>query len=265
MINATINIALCFNDENEAKSMAVKLNAISPEMNFIFAPTFDGFLKAIAKTDKIDYFIIEDNFKECVASDLIEKLKVSQRYKKSLISVFTLNHRTLDSKYLEFKLDFIFDAKMDISLVHEGLEKSLLKSIMPVIPKHFNILAVDDDPGILELISLNINELGHQKIELCGSVLEAKKLLNEQEFDLILLDWNISDGTCIDVMEYIKKYPVTSRSKNALTMVITGRNSVDDIMTLLRYGVKDTIIKPFDYSEFADKISYALEKHLKKF
>ena len=258
------NIAFCFNDEDFARAMAEQLNKISPSINFIIAPTFDGFLKAIAKVDKVDYFIIEDNFKECVASDLIEKLKASQRYKKSLISVYTANHRTLDSKYLAFKLDFVFDAKSQISFVYDGLEKSFIKSITPVIPKHFNILAVDDEPGILELISICLNEMGHTNVEFCKSVLEAKTSLVEKEFDLILMDWNISDGTCIDLMDYIKKSTISSRSKNALVMVITGRNSVDDIMTLLRYGVKDTIIKPFDFTEFEDKISYALERHKKK-
>lgn len=259
-----VNIAFCFNNETEAKALALKLNEISPEINFIISPTFDGFLKAIAKADKIDYFIIEESFKECLASDLIEKLKASQRYKKSLISVFSVNHRTLDPKYLAYDLDYIFDAKTDVHAVFEGLEKSLIKSLTPVIPKHFNILAVDDEAGILEMISMNINELGHTNIDFCGSVLAAKKMLSEKAFDLILLDWNIGDGTCIDIMDYIKKNPVNSRTKAALTMVITGRNSVDDIMTLLRYGVKDTIIKPFDFREFEDKISYALEKHLKK-
>ncbi len=261
---ANVNIAFCFNDENQAKNLATKLKEMSPQMNFIIGPNFDSFLKAIAKLDKVDYFVIEDSFKECLASDLIEKLKASQRYKKSLISVFTANQKTIDAKYLAYNPNFVFDAKTDAHAVFEGLEKTLIKSQTPAIPKHFNVLAIDDEVGILELISLNIKELGHKNIDLCNSVLDAKKMLSEKEYDLILLDWNIGDGSCIDVMDFIKKNPVSSRTKGALTMVITGRNSVDDIMTLLRYGVKDTIIKPFDFREFEDKISYAVEKHLKK-
>lgn len=243
--------------------MAAKLNALSPEIHFITAPTFDGFLKAIAAVPKVDYFIIEDNFKECQATDLIYKLKASQRYKKSLISVYSTNHRNINPKFMEFDLDYIFDTKTDINEVHAELEKSIIKSLTPEIPKHFNILAIDDDPGILELISMHIRELGHENLDICTNVLDVKKQLSEKEYDLLLLDWNLKDGTCIDIMDYIKKNPVCTRTKNALTVVITGRNDVDDIMTLLRYGVKDTIIKPFDFREFEDKISYALEKHLK--
>ncbi len=32
---------------------------------------------------------------------------------------------------------------------------------------------------------------------------------------------------------------------------------------LLNYGVKDAVKKPFNQHEFEDKISYAVEKHLK--
>lgn len=45
---------------------------------------------------------------------------------------------------------------------------------------------------------------------------------------------------------------------------MTGRNAVEDIMTLVAKDVKDHIIKPFDQYEFEDKIYYALERHQKR-
>lgn len=264
MTIGAINIAFCFNSEAEAKTLGVKLNAISPEINFISSSTFDGFLKAIAQAEKIDFFIIEENFQQCLAADLIEKLQASQRYKKSLIALYSQDRNDLDRKFLEFNLAFIFDSKAEIYEIHEGLEKSLNKNLLPIIPTIFNVLAVDDDALILELISMNINEIGHQNIDLCQNVQDAKALLLKNDYDLILLDWNLSDGSCMDIMDYIKNYPVSPRTKAALSVVITGRNSVDDIMTLLQYGVKDTIIKPFEFHEFVDKITYAVERHLKK-
>jgi response regulator of citrate/malate metabolism len=40
---------------------------------------------------------------------------------------------------------------------------------------------------------------------------------------------------------------------------------VEDIITLLNYGVKDYLIKPFNFNEFENKLDYALEKGQKKF
>ena len=93
---------------------------------------------------------------------------------------------------------------------------------------------------------------------------DAKQKLQTNDYDLLLLDWNLDDGTCLDIIEFVKAKPVSARTKAAVTVVITGRDDVDDIMTLLRYGIKDHIIKPFGFQEFEDKIGYALEKNIKR-
>lgn len=125
-------------------------------------------------------------------------------------------------------------------------------------------MVLDNSPEILELISLHLSELGHVKYDLCKGIKEAKLNLVDKDYDLLLLDWNLDDGTCIDLIEFIKTSSLSPQTKQALTVVITGRDDVDDIMTLLRYGIKDHIIKPFDFSEFEDKITYAIDKHLKR-
>jgi CheY-like chemotaxis protein len=256
-----LNIVLCFNEEADALILAKKLKEISPHFNFLTSPSFVGLLKVMTSVPEVHYFIIEESYKECKAIDFIEKLKSSIRYKKSLISLFSPNLENVDQKFRDLKLNFYFDQSFSLQKVNDGLEKSFLKTQIPLIPKAFNILAIDDDAGILELIQIHLAELGHTKIELCSNVSDAKNKLLNGEFDMLLLDWNLGDGSCIDIMNYIKENPLSERTKNALTMVITGRNDIDDIMTLLRYGVKDTIIKPFDFLEFEEKISYALEKH----
>lgn len=135
---------------------------------------------------------------------------------------------------------------------------------MPVIPTEFNVLVLDNSPEILEVISLHLQELGHEKIELCMDIQEARKCLLTKDYDLLLLDWNLDDGTCFDVIDFIKNNPVSFRTKSAVTVVITGRDDVEDIMTLLKYGINDHIIKPFGFQEFEDKIGYALEKNVKR-
>ena len=258
------NIAICFNNMEESQALAKKLNEFSPGINFIISSSFDGFLKEIAKVEKINCFIIEEKYKECQAVDLIEKLKSSQRYKKSLLALYTPSLEKIDKKYLEFDLDLTFDNSTDFKGLHANLERIILKQIMPVIPKDFNVMALDNSREMLELISMHLTELGHENFDLCHSIRNAKMTLLEKDYDLLLLDWNLDDGTCIDLIEYIRSSTVSERTKASLIVVITGRDSVDDIMTLLRYEVKDTIIKPFDFLEFEDKINYAIEKHLKR-
>lgn len=263
LFSECINIALCFNSEAEAQNLSLKLKEISPHISFITAPNFSDFLKAITHAPKIDCFIIEEKYRDCLAVEMINQLKRDQKYKKSVISVFSPDIKKIDSKFYELGTDYIFDMSFELRDVVANLKKLILKNIEPVIPKNYNVMVLDNSPEILDVITHYLHELGHDKVDLCKDIKGAKQKLQINDYDLLLLDWNLDDGTCLDIIEFIKSKPVSTRTKAAVTIVITGRNDVEDIMTLLRYGIKDHIIKPFEFQEFVDKISYALEKSSK--
>ncbi|MEA9358266.1 response regulator [Bacteriovorax sp. PP10] len=264
LFSEQINIALCFNSETEAITLSEQLKEIAPNIHFIIAPTFSDFLLKITNADKIDCFIVEERYKDCAAIDLVDQIKRNPKYKKSVISIFSTNLKKVDNKFYELNSDYIFDLSFELNNVILNLRKLIVKNLMPVIPKDFNVLVLDNSPEILEVISLHLQELGHEKIELCTDILAAKKFLLSKDYDLLLLDWNLDDGTCFDVIDFIKNNPVSSRTKAAVTVVITGRDDVEDIMTLLKYGINDHIIKPFGFQEFEDKIGYAVEKNVKR-
>lgn len=262
-LSERINIALCFSNENDARSLSKKLTEIAPDINFITGADHNGFLKAIGSADKIDCFIIEEKYRECSSVELVEQLKNNLKYKKSVIAVFSANIKNIDTRFYELHTDYIFDLSFELKSVITSLRHQLMKNILPVIPKSFNVLVLENSPDILELISLHLDVLGHDQFDPCMDVKEARQKLAKNDYDLLLLDWNLDDGTCLDVIEFIKNQPVSQRTKSAVTVVITGRDEVEDIMTLLAYGIQDHIIKPFGLQEFEDKIRYALEKNIK--
>lgn len=133
-----------------------------------------------------------------------------------------------------------------------------------LIPKNLKVLILDDNPDVLQVLGMHMEQLDHKNFVTCTSVIEAKKMLQTMDFDLLLLDWDLDDGTCMDIIRQARSNKSSKRLKEALTIVITGRNDVEDIMTLVQMNVKDHIIKPFDYAEFEDKIVYALERHHKQ-
>ena len=143
------------------------------------------------------------------------------------------------------------------------LIQSIQNKKKTVIPKHFSVLVLDDNPDLCEIVAMELEQLGHHRYKSCHSLKEAIKCVDENDFDLMLLDWNLGDGTCLDLVEHVKNKSWRTYNQKALIIVITGRDDVDDLMTLLMYGIKDTIIKPFDSFEFEDKLSYALGRHLK--
>ena len=212
----------------------------------------------------IDCFIVEEAFKEYPSDELLRILKSHKRYQKTAFSVFSSDLNLIDKKYLQIGLHYVFDLKTEIKEVTYNIHRIIEKTCMPMIPANFNVMVLDNNSDFLELMTEHLKELGHKNYQLCHGVNEAKKSLSTGDFDLLLLDWNLDDGTCLDLIEYIQTHPVSARTKAAIKMVITGRNDVEDIITLLSHGIKDYLIKPFNFNEFENKLDYALEKSLKK-
>ncbi|MBY0415867.1 MAG: response regulator [Bdellovibrionales bacterium] len=255
-----ITIALCFNDEQEARRLTERLRDIDPFINFIISVNFDQILQMVGYETEIDCFIIEEYYDEYPAEELIKILKRSKRYQNTAFALFSPDLDFLNVKFNPLKIHYKFDLSTEVLDVVTNIKKVISKNITPVIPKNFNILVLDNNNDFLELMTLHLNELGHHKIHLCESIKEAQIRLTHNEYDLLLLDWNLDDGTCLDLIEFIQKAPISPRTKAAVKMVITGRNSVEDLMTLVDHGVKDYLIKPFEFHELENKLDYAIEK-----
>ncbi|MGV8804216.1 MAG: LuxR C-terminal-related transcriptional regulator [Polaromonas sp.] len=67
------------------------------------------------------------------------------------------------------------------------------------------VLLIDDDPHMSRVIAhelladLRINLLGQ-----AGNVKEGRRLISQNEFDVMLVDLNLGDGTGFDLIEYMK-------------------------------------------------------------
>ena len=76
------------------------------------------------------------------------------------------------------------------------------------------ILIVDDEKPICDLIDLNLSASGYQ----CRTVqdgLEALKLIEEENFDLILLDIMLPGADGYDIMEYIRPMGIPGEGAEA--------------------------------------------------
>jgi CheY-like chemotaxis protein len=258
-------IALCFNDHGEAVRLTKKLQDIDSSINFVISVNFNDLLEVIGKEESIDCFIVEEAFKEYPADELLRILRFHKRYQRTAFSLFSNDLQVIDQKYLQIGVHYFFDLHTEMKEVTTGIKKIIEKHVLPMIPKDFNVMILDNNSEFLELMTMHLKELGHKKYHLCNGIKEAQASLSQNDYDLLLLDWNLDDGTCLDLIDYIKNSPVSQRTKSAVKMVITGRNDVEDIITLLNYGIKDYLIKPFDFHEFENKLDYALEKNGRKF
>lgn len=109
------------------------------------------------------------------------------------------------------------------------------------------ILIVDDEKPICDLIDLNLSSAGYH----CTAVqdgLEAIDLIEQEPFDLVLLDIMLPGADGYDVMEYIRPLGIP-------VIFITAKYEVKNRVKGLKLGADDYLVKPFNPLELVARIN----------
>ena len=117
------------------------------------------------------------------------------------------------------------------------------------------ILIVDDEKPICDLIDMNLSASGYQ----CAAVqdgIAALKMIEEEAFDLILLDIMLPGADGYDIMEYIRPLGIP-------VIFITAKHEVKDRVKGLRLGADDYLVKPFDVVELTARVEAVLRRYNK--
>ncbi len=104
-----------------------------------------------------------------------------------------------------------------------------------------NILAVEDDPDILELIRYNLEREGY-RVECVKSGEKGLKAAGDSVPDLVLLDIMLPGMDGLEMCRRLKSRPETA---GIPIVMLTAKNEDIDIVTGLELGADDYIAKPF--------------------
>lgn len=115
-----------------------------------------------------------------------------------------------------------------------------------------HILIVDDEPDILELISMTIDRLGFHYETAC-SVADAKHQLSQRTFDLCLTDMRLPDGSGLDLVSHIQ-----AQYESMPVIVLTAYGSVDIAIDAMKQGAFDFLSKPVELEKLRTTIKSAL-------
>ena len=118
-----------------------------------------------------------------------------------------------------------------------------------------HILIAEDEKPISNLIKLSLKNAGYS----CDCAFdggEAADMIEENNYDLILLDIMLPDIDGFELMEYIRPLEIP-------VIFITAKNSVQDKVKGLRMGAEDYIVKPFEIIELLARIDVVLRRYHK--
>lgn len=116
------------------------------------------------------------------------------------------------------------------------------------------ILLVDDETDFVETMTKRFG-IRKMPITTAGSGAEAVTLVEEEDFDVVVLDVRMPGMDGLEVLRQI-------RAKRPLTEVImlTGHASLDAGMQGMNLGAYDYVLKPADFDELLDKVRRAAER-----
>ncbi|MDQ7772118.1 MAG: ATP-binding protein [Elusimicrobiales bacterium] len=116
------------------------------------------------------------------------------------------------------------------------------------------ILITDDDSHLRETLRDLLEMEGYQVFE-AASGAEAMKMVVSDFFHVILMDFNLTDKTGIEVIKDIRKLNTDSQ-----ILMMTAHASLDTAVKAIQESVYDFLIKPVDFNYLRRAIKKAEEK-----
>jgi two-component system, NtrC family, response regulator AtoC len=115
------------------------------------------------------------------------------------------------------------------------------------------VLAVDDEPGVLEAYKVILEDTCEVRSALDGAA--ALKLLSREDIHLVLLDLRLPDMEGLEVLLRIKEM-----DEHIGVIVVTAIGDVKTAVRAMQAGASEYLVKPFDIESLQAGVSRTLER-----
>jgi len=122
----------------------------------------------------------------------------------------------------------------------------------------FRILIVDDDPALRRTFPHVLAHAGRSFDE-TGSISEAIIRLEQQHYDLVLLDYHLPDASGLALLDWL-----VERRRDEAVIIISGEDAIDAAIGALRRGADDYVRKPYHVAQLQRAVDSALHKGASK-
>lgn len=119
------------------------------------------------------------------------------------------------------------------------------------------LLLVEDNESILKGLTYSLEQEKFE-VDVSKNVHNAKKNLDSNEYDLIILDIMLPDGNGFELCKYIKE------QKGTPIIILTAKDEEQDVVQGFNLGADDYVIKPFRTRELISRINNILRRYNKE-
>jgi DNA-binding NtrC family response regulator len=118
------------------------------------------------------------------------------------------------------------------------------------------VLLVDDEEDFTDALSKRL-EARNLKVKTVNRGEDAVHMVDEQSFDVIILDLAMPGMDGLETLEQIK-----ANHPDAEIIMLTGHASVESSVKAMKIGAEDFMEKPVDITELMNKIEEAHKKRV---
>jgi len=114
------------------------------------------------------------------------------------------------------------------------------------------ILIIEDEVTLNKMLAEGLKEFGYQS-DVVENIKDGEYYLDIRNYDLILTDWMLPDGSGLDLIATVKQ-----NSPKTAVVVLSARDDKESEIEALRAGADDYIRKPFDFDVLIARIEARL-------
>ncbi len=113
------------------------------------------------------------------------------------------------------------------------------------------ILVVDDFSTMRRIIKNILKQIGFTDIDEAENGQVALSKLNDNDYDLVVSDWNMPEMTGIELLKAVR---ATEAIKDIPFLMVTAEAKKENVVEAVKAGVNNYIVKPFTAEILQEKI-----------
>jgi len=119
------------------------------------------------------------------------------------------------------------------------------------------VLIVDDEAGVREGLVRAVASKGHRTVA-ASSLLEARRALEGEELDCVLLDMRLKDGDGLDLLREMR----AGRHRETPVIMATAYGDSERTIQAMKAGAFEYVTKPFDLPTLLEAVEHAVKKRV---
>jgi DNA-binding response OmpR family regulator len=122
------------------------------------------------------------------------------------------------------------------------------------------LLVLEDEKELAMALAKGLRREGNA-VDLAFTIREAEEKLMANGYDLAVVDWNLPDGSGLDLCRRLIDGRLPSFEGAApRLLVLTARDAIEDRVAGLDAGAGDYLVKPFAFAELAARVRALLRR-----